>query len=31
MPAMIEDIAAFANHVVAFALAGINAIRSKGN
>jgi len=31
MPAIIEDIAAFADHVVTFALAGINAIRSKGN
>lgn len=31
MPAMIEDITAFADHVVMFALAGINAIRRKGN
>jgi TetR/AcrR family transcriptional regulator, regulator of cefoperazone and chloramphenicol sensitivity len=31
MPAIIEDITAFADHVVTFALAGINAIRSKGN
>ena len=31
MPAMIEDITAFADHVVMFALAGINAIRIKGN
>lgn len=31
MPAIIEDIGAFADHVVTFALAGINAIRSKGN
>ena len=31
MPAIIEDIAAFADHVVTFALAGINAIRSKGS
>ncbi|GLI38165.1 TetR/AcrR family transcriptional regulator [Geobacter hydrogenophilus] len=30
MPAIIEDITAFADHVVTFALAGINAIRSKG-
>lgn len=31
MPAMIKDITAFAEHVVAFALAGIDAIRTKGN
>jgi AcrR family transcriptional regulator len=31
MPAIIEDIIAFADHVVTFALAGIDAIRSKGN
>lgn len=31
MPAIIEDIPAFADHVVKFALAGINAIRSKGS
>ena len=31
MPAIIEDITTFADHVVTFALAGINAIRSKGN
>jgi AcrR family transcriptional regulator len=31
MPAIIEDIRAFADHVVKFALAGINAIRSEGS
>lgn len=31
MPAIIEDISAFADHVVKFALAGINAIRRKGS
>lgn len=31
MPAIIEDIGVFADHVVTFALAGINAIRSEGN
>lgn len=31
MPAMIEDITAFADHVVMFALAGIDAIRRKGS
>ena len=31
MPAIIEDITAFADHVVAFALAGIKALRNKGN
>jgi hypothetical protein len=31
MPAIIEDFTVFADHVVTFALAGINAIRSKGN
>jgi hypothetical protein len=31
MPAIIEDFTAFADHVVTFALAGINAIGSKGN
>jgi AcrR family transcriptional regulator len=31
MPAIIEDITAFADHVVKFALAGINAIRRKGS
>jgi hypothetical protein len=31
MPAIIEDIKAFADHVVKFALAGINAIRSEGS
>ena len=30
LPAMIDDITAFADHVVRFALAGIKAIRSKG-
>jgi TetR/AcrR family transcriptional regulator, regulator of cefoperazone and chloramphenicol sensitivity len=31
MPTIIEDIRAFADHVVKFALAGINAIRSEGS
>lgn len=31
MPAIIEDIGAFADHVVTFALAGINAIRGEGS
>lgn len=31
LPGMIEDINAFADHVVAFALAGIDAMRNKGN
>lgn len=31
MPVMIEDIGAFADHVVTFALAGINAIRGEGS
>lgn len=31
MPAIIEDITAFADHVVMFALAGINAMRRKGS
>jgi len=31
MPTIIEDIIAFADHVVTFALAGINAVRCKGN
>ncbi|MDD2735331.1 MAG: CerR family C-terminal domain-containing protein [Desulfuromonadaceae bacterium] len=31
MPTIIEDITAFADHVVTFALAGINAVSSKGN
>jgi len=31
MPFLIEDIKAFADHVVAFALAGVNAIRRKGS
>jgi AcrR family transcriptional regulator len=31
MPAIIEDVTAFADHVVMFALAGIDAIRSKGS
>lgn len=31
VPTIIEDITAFADHVVTFALAGINAVRSKGN
>ncbi|MDD2851420.1 MAG: CerR family C-terminal domain-containing protein [Desulfuromonadaceae bacterium] len=30
-PTIIEDITAFADHVVTFALAGINAVRGKGN
>ncbi|MDD2899189.1 MAG: CerR family C-terminal domain-containing protein [Desulfuromonadaceae bacterium] len=30
-PSIVEDITAFADHVVTFALAGINAVRSKGN
>lgn len=30
LPGLIEDIAAFADHVVSFALAGINAMRRKG-
>jgi len=31
MPAIIEDITAFADYVVEFALAGINATRRKGS
>jgi AcrR family transcriptional regulator len=31
MPTIIEDITAFADHVVTFALAGINAVSGKGN
>lgn len=31
LPGLIEDVNAFADHVVTFALAGINAMRSKGN
>lgn len=31
MPAIIEDVGAFADHVVRFALAGIDAIRAKGS
>lgn len=31
MPAIIEDVSAFADHVVRFALAGIDAIRAKGS
>lgn len=31
LPSLIEDVNAFADHVVAFALAGINAMRSKGH
>jgi AcrR family transcriptional regulator len=31
MPTIIEDITAFADHVVTFALAGINAVHGKGN
>jgi TetR/AcrR family transcriptional regulator, regulator of cefoperazone and chloramphenicol sensitivity len=31
MPVLIEDIKAFADHVAAFALAGVNAIRGKGS
>jgi hypothetical protein len=31
MPAIIEDIEAFADHVVEFALAGIEVIRNKGS
>jgi len=31
MPAIIEDIKAFASHVIKFALAGIEAVRSEGN
>jgi len=31
MPAIIEDIRAFADHVVTVAMAGINAIRNQGS